>query len=178
MRFYMDYWNRRDKNYGVGMKDGCGAHLRGWYAGVRVTLRAAGPDDCADSAEVYMTSGSSGGTGDTYLGTVYDTPDGPVWVPAKVPAKRKRRAIPRRLRALYAPKRPPRREAAPAPRVSAATAMAAIAHSQDRDERHPEWRPDQSTTPEGTLARIDAALAGPSLDHRVFGPESNLPGEY
>jgi hypothetical protein len=54
------------------------AHLRGWNAGVRVRVIRGERDDF----EITMTGGSHGGTA-TVLGTVRDTPDGPVWVPAQ-----------------------------------------------------------------------------------------------
>jgi hypothetical protein len=181
-RYYTEYTNRRHKTYGAQILEGDGVHTRGWDAGARVTMRAVGPDGTADAAEVYMTWGSHDSGTAVHVGTVYDTPEGPVWVPATMPARRKRRVMPARLRAIRSPRKPPRRatqnQGAWVPRLNTATVMAAIAGTGDEDERHPEWRPDQSTTPEDTLARIDAALAGPALDSAVFGPESNLAGEY
>jgi chromosome segregation ATPase len=79
MRFYMDYWNRRGKNYGAGMSDGCTAHVRGWRAGVRVQIGAQDADKDRDEVAVWMTSGSNGGHESAYLGTVRETKDGPRW---------------------------------------------------------------------------------------------------
>ena len=80
MRFYLDYTNRRHKNYGAGTLAGYGTHTRGWNAGARVTCH--GDKDERDSFSVYMTSGSGGSRGDRLLGTVHDTAEGPMWEPA------------------------------------------------------------------------------------------------
>jgi hypothetical protein len=57
------------------------AHLRGWNAGVQVD--AGRTDDDRDVFYVTMTGGSNDGrSGSKLLGTVTDTPDGPVWEPA------------------------------------------------------------------------------------------------
>lgn len=56
------------------------AHLRGWNAGVQVS--AYRTDDDRDGFTVSLTAGSNGSGASTFLGTVDDTPDGPVWTPA------------------------------------------------------------------------------------------------
>lgn len=80
MRFYHSYDNRRGRDYGAGMKPGCDAHTRGWNAGVRVSVTTT--DEDKDQFVVWMTGGSSSRHGDTYLGTVTDTKDGPHWAPS------------------------------------------------------------------------------------------------
>lgn len=55
------------------------AHLRGWDAGVFAEFTGRGKDK--DSFAVYMTNGSNG-FNRTYLGTVREADDGPVWEPA------------------------------------------------------------------------------------------------
>lgn len=56
-------------------------HTRGWHAGVRVEART--PQGKPDSFDVYMTTGSGGSGRDVLLGTVHQTPGGPVWEPAE-----------------------------------------------------------------------------------------------
>ena len=56
------------------------AHLHGWDAGVQID--ACRTLDDRDEFVVTMTGGSHGGT-TVRLGTVTDTPDGPVWTPAQ-----------------------------------------------------------------------------------------------
>jgi hypothetical protein len=80
MRFYHDYDNRRGKNYGAGMSDGCGAHTRGWHAGVKVRIGKQDDHPDLDEVMVWMTSGSGGHGGDTYLGVVRETKAGPRWI--------------------------------------------------------------------------------------------------
>ena len=55
------------------------AHLRGWNAGVEVT--AGRTEDDRDVFYVTMTGGSNGHSPRKLLGTVTDTPGGPVWEP-------------------------------------------------------------------------------------------------
>lgn len=83
MRLYMSYENRRGNTYGVGMRDGGYAHVRGWNAGVEVSVR--GDKGERDSFPVYMTGGSNGSCASVFLGTVRDTEDGARWEPAGDP---------------------------------------------------------------------------------------------
>ena len=39
-----------------------------------------------DEFDIYMTTGSHGAGQDVHLGTIIDSPRGPVWVPAELPA--------------------------------------------------------------------------------------------
>lgn len=55
------------------------AHLRGWDAGVRITVNRGE----RDSFTITMTGGSHGGHRETVLGTVTETPDGPAWTPTE-----------------------------------------------------------------------------------------------
>jgi hypothetical protein len=82
MKYYHDYDNRRGKNYGAGMSAGCSAHTRGWRAGVRVTIGEQDEDPERVEVAVWMTGGSGGHWPSTYLGTVRETADGPLWVPS------------------------------------------------------------------------------------------------
>lgn len=67
--------------FSAGGRRGVGdTHTRGWNAGVEVDART--PKDERDRFDVYMTPGSSGSGRRVFLGTVHDTPDGPVFVPA------------------------------------------------------------------------------------------------
>jgi hypothetical protein len=157
-RFYTEYTNRRHKTYGAQILEGDGVHTRGWDAGARVTMRAVGPDGAADAAEVYMTWGSHDSGTAVLVGTVYDTPGGPVWVPAQVPAQRKRRIMPAGLR-TRSPRRPPRRAGTPASQAhSPAYTAAAEANQEDPD------------IPAGLPAGHRTA-AGRRADAAVFGPE-------
>ena len=75
-RFYTTAVNGRGNQVGIGGRGAAGpVHLRGWNAGVRV-VPVAGK---RDSFDVYMTSGSHAAGRDVLLGTVHDTPDGPMW---------------------------------------------------------------------------------------------------
>ena len=56
------------------------AHIRGWHAGVNVSVGVG--DNGLDEFHVSMTGGSGGHGASHYLGTVKDTAEGPVWVPA------------------------------------------------------------------------------------------------
>jgi len=75
-RFYISYTNARGGQGQGSIGAGDGVHVRGWDAGVRVVPRARNSDEF----DVYMTRGShhDDEIGD-WLGTVQDTPDGPVW---------------------------------------------------------------------------------------------------
>lgn len=125
MRHYHDYDNRRGNNYGAGMKPGCTAHTRGWHAGVRVCIGV--DDDDRDTVAVWMTGGSTGRHGDTYLGIVTETPDGPVWTPGEnaAPSRSKRAAAARReLDELRS-------------EISAAREILAAIPPRSKDEDHP-----------------------------------------
>jgi hypothetical protein len=74
MRFYATVRNGRGNETGSSVNE---AHVRGWHAGIRVSTGST--PDGRDKLFVYMTSGSTGATPAVLLGTVYDTPDGPVW---------------------------------------------------------------------------------------------------
>jgi hypothetical protein len=78
MRFYISYTNRRGTTYGAGTSAGNATHVRGWNAGVKAVPR---DDNGKDVFDVYMTSGSHANGPDVLLGTVRDTPDGPVFEP-------------------------------------------------------------------------------------------------
>ena len=112
-RYYTEYTNRRHKTYGAQILAGDGVHTRGWDAGVRVTCHEAGPDGTADSFTVYMTWGSHDSGTAIMVGTVYDTREGPVWVPEKMPRNRRRLGVPKRLRAIRTARKPPRRQREP-----------------------------------------------------------------
>ena len=169
-RFWMTYTNERERTYGASISDGYAVHPRGWDAGVKVTPRPAGENSTADSFEVTMTWGSHASGQDVILGTVYDTPSGPVWVPASVPGKRRKRSIPDSLRTIRRPRRPrpASSEHSPASSEHSPAYVAAIATEPERTE--------SDLGPDATLARIDKTLAGPSLDSAVFGPEQRGPG--
>lgn len=75
-RFQLSYRNSRHKPEQAPVPAGYDVHLRGWDAGVKVIPR----DGEQDTFAVYLTSGSHATTPDILLGTVTDTPDGPVFV--------------------------------------------------------------------------------------------------
>jgi len=82
MRFYSSYTNRRGTDCGAAPRDGSAVHTRGWNAGVRV-YPGADEGTGADEFAVFMTTGSHGAGGhDVCIGTVQDTPAGPVFIPA------------------------------------------------------------------------------------------------
>lgn len=59
----------------------CGeTHIRGWDAGVKVVPNTRKGE--RDSFEIYMTGGSHAAHMNVRLGTVTDTPNGPVFEPA------------------------------------------------------------------------------------------------
>jgi hypothetical protein len=66
--------NSRGNEVSAGNPDG--AHIRGWRNGVRVSHCRDGDKD---EFRVYMTRGSGGTTGDTYVGSVTEGADSPVW---------------------------------------------------------------------------------------------------
>jgi hypothetical protein len=172
MRFYLSYTNRRHKSYGAGTLDGYGVHLRGWHAGARITCHEAGPDGRADSFAVAMTWGSNASAGDITLGTVYDTPDGPVWVPEKMPRNRRRLGRPSRLRLRQAARKPPRR----GPNYSAEHYAERRAESRaQRDEA--EMASASSHSPgwiaASSLAEHSSPAAFPAMAY-VFAPDGNL----
>lgn len=59
--------------------NGTYAHLRGWDTGVEVTAGRTSED--RDVFTVTMTAGSHDAGRRVIIGTVTDTPDGPVWSP-------------------------------------------------------------------------------------------------
>jgi hypothetical protein len=77
-RFWLSYTNQRGTLHQGTPSPGDSVHVRGQYAGVQVTPR---PRD-RDEFDVSMTTGSHETGLDVHLGTVKDTPDGPVWEPA------------------------------------------------------------------------------------------------
>jgi hypothetical protein len=80
-RFYATVTNGRGNTTGVGGQSSVDcAHIRSADAGIRVTTGRT--PDGGNRLTVHMTLGSNGEYGhaqDTLLGTVYETPDGPVW---------------------------------------------------------------------------------------------------
>lgn len=77
-RFYATVTNGRGSTTGVGGQSSVDcAHIRSADAGVRVTTGRT--PDGGNKLTVHMTYGSHGHGHDTLLGTVLDTPDGPVW---------------------------------------------------------------------------------------------------
>jgi hypothetical protein len=80
-RYVTNAINGRGNDVMLGGRGNAGrVHLRGWDAGVKVE-----PIDVKgkpDELRIYMTRGSHGGENGPLIGTVYDTPDGPVFVAA------------------------------------------------------------------------------------------------
>lgn len=80
-RFVTTAVNGRGNEVMIGGRGACGdAHLRGWDAGVKVV--PIGHKGERDKFEIYMTGGSHAAHKPTLLGTVTDTPNGPVFEPA------------------------------------------------------------------------------------------------
>lgn len=78
MRFYVSFTNRRGTPVKGGTLAGNSTHTRGWNAGIKVIPRDRKD---RDEFDVYMTGGTTGATGDVLIGTVHDTPNGPVFEP-------------------------------------------------------------------------------------------------
>ena len=80
-RFYGTGVNGRGNVVSFGGQQSAGEmHLRGWDAGVRVI--PVGIKGEPDKFEIYMTGGSHASRETKFLGTVKDTPKGPVFEPA------------------------------------------------------------------------------------------------
>lgn len=188
-RFWHDYVNARGKHYGASLEDGYAVHVRGWDAGVKVTPRVRGREDDeagtaytdADEYDVAITWGSNGGERSVHIGTVRDTADGPMWIAEDVPHTYTRTGALARLRTHRI--RRYRAQADPAP-VYTDESGARIEPWCDAPDPAstlttpaPVYDADHGSDPD-ILAKIDSALAGPSLDSAVFGPESNLPHPY
>lgn len=82
-RFWLTSTNARGRETGQSLDAGRAVHARGWDAGVQVIPR---PDGDTDTFDVWMTGGTHRAGRDVHIGTVRDTPQGPVWVPAELPA--------------------------------------------------------------------------------------------
>lgn len=79
-RFITTAVNGRGNPVEIGGRQPAGmVHLRGWDAGVKVV--PIGIKGQPDRFEVYMTTGSHATGHDVLLGTVHDTPYGPVFTP-------------------------------------------------------------------------------------------------
>lgn len=61
------------------IKSGIAARVSGWQAGVSIEASRVE----RDVFRIIMTSGSSGRKADKFIGTVQETPDGPVFYPAQ-----------------------------------------------------------------------------------------------
>jgi hypothetical protein len=80
-RFVNTAVNGRGNEVMIGGRGAAGStHLRGWDAGVKVV--PIGNKGERDEFLIYMTGGSHAAGLDTFLGTVKDTPNGPVFEPA------------------------------------------------------------------------------------------------
>jgi hypothetical protein len=77
-RFWLSYTGERGTLKQATPSPGDAVHIRGWNAGVKVNPRPRARDEF----DVYLTTGSHETGHDVLLGTVKDTPDGPVWEPA------------------------------------------------------------------------------------------------
>jgi hypothetical protein len=77
MRFYTTAENRRGNTVSTGLLAGNPVHTRGWNAGVKVV--PMGAKGSADYFDIYMTTGSHESGHDVLIGTVTDTPAGPVF---------------------------------------------------------------------------------------------------
>lgn len=85
MHFYGNMQgNRGETTRGGSMSSGIRAHVRGWNAGVRVEGRAYGVqgENVQDGFKVYMTGGSNGHGREVLIGTVFESAQGPYFVPA------------------------------------------------------------------------------------------------
>jgi hypothetical protein len=80
-RFYGTLVNRRGNPVTAMSPDS--AHLCGWNAGVKVMpVEAGDKNHPVDGFTVWATYGSNGNGPTRLIGTVIDTADGPVFVPA------------------------------------------------------------------------------------------------
>lgn len=80
-RFYGSMDNSRGRE--VTAMSPSYAHLRGWRAGVKVMTAEAGDKKTpVDAFTIWATCGSSGSGETKLIGTLYDTADGPRFVPA------------------------------------------------------------------------------------------------
>jgi hypothetical protein len=80
-RFVNTAVNGRGNEVMIGGRGAAGStHLRGWDAGVKVV--PIGNKGERDEFLIYMTGGSHAAGRNTFLGTVKDTPNGPVFEPA------------------------------------------------------------------------------------------------
>ena len=80
-RFYNEAVNGRGNTVALGGRGSAGqTHLRGWNAGVKVV--PIGIKGEPDRFDIFMTHGSHAAGHDVLLGSVHDTADGPVFVPA------------------------------------------------------------------------------------------------
>jgi hypothetical protein len=86
-RFWLSYAGQRGTLNQATPSPGDAVHVRGQYAGVKVNPR---PRD-RDEFDVYLTTGSHETAHDVLLGTVKDTPGGPVWEPAVKPARTRKK---------------------------------------------------------------------------------------
>jgi hypothetical protein len=83
-RFYCTTDNSRGNTVSaMGNKHGQGAHIRGWSAGVRVHAHPDYTDKDVDVFDIYATTGSGGNGREVKIGTVRQTSDGPIFVPAE-----------------------------------------------------------------------------------------------
>jgi hypothetical protein len=82
-RFWLSYTSQRGTLKEAAPATGDGVHVRGWDAGAEIIAR---PRD-RDEFDVYMTGGNHGERRPVHVGTVKDTPDGPVWEPAVKPVR-------------------------------------------------------------------------------------------
>lgn len=172
-RYYTEYTNRRGKTYGAQILPGDGVHTRGWDAGVRVTPHPAGELGKVDSFAVYMTWGSHDSGTAVMVGTVYDTANGPVFVPAQMPRERRSLRIPRKLRAIRAEY--PRRERGR--RVSAGNAgrIAELTEQRDYGNDYGPAEAAELAGLTGSPVQLPGAGSHDRIDETVFGPQ---PGDY
>ncbi len=82
-RFWLSYTGGRESKQEHGISPGYGVHVRGWNTGIRITPRVRSRDEF----DVYLTTGSHNEGRSVQLGTVHNTPDGPVWEPETKPGK-------------------------------------------------------------------------------------------
>jgi hypothetical protein len=81
-RFWLSYTSQRGNMREAAPAAGDSVHVRGWETGIKVTPRPR----VRDEFDIYLTTGSHETGHDIQLGTVKDTPDGPVWESAAGPA--------------------------------------------------------------------------------------------